>query len=107
MERKHFHRILVTSALIGDLAAGLMTVKPAAAATLQSAATITAPYHVCIPDRPPRSIPPHPIVAFGDSITWGWYASHNCVPRSSTILPLTAHEPARTDTTYPGMLSRL
>jgi len=55
-----------------------------------------------------RSIPSHPIVAFGDSITWGYLATHNCMPVDDPrVLPLIDHLPRPHDTSYPAELSRL
>jgi lysophospholipase L1-like esterase len=55
-----------------------------------------------------QTIPAHPIVAFGDSITWGYLATRNCVPEDNQrALPLTDHVPGRHDTSYPAELSRL
>jgi lysophospholipase L1-like esterase len=55
-----------------------------------------------------RSIPPRPVVAFGDSITWGYLATRNCVPEDDrSVLPLIDHVPRRHDSSYPADLSRL
>lgn len=51
---------------------------------------------------------PCSIVALGDSITWGAYASHNTVPSLDTsIEPVSDHLVGPEDTKYPGDLSRL
>jgi len=63
---------------------------------------------VCTDALLSRSIPSHPIVAFGDSITYGYLATHNCVPADSRqALPVADHVPRQHDTSYPAELSRL
>lgn len=47
-----------------------------------------------------------PIVAFGDSATWGVGAGRNCVQSSRHARPLAAHAPGTSDTTYPAILGR-
>jgi lysophospholipase L1-like esterase len=71
------------------------------------AAAVSAPPHTRTPDTSPVSIDARPITTFGDSITWGWGATRNCVPWTATLTPISAHQPGRTDTTYPGDLQRL
>jgi lysophospholipase L1-like esterase len=46
------------------------------------------------------------VVAFGDSITWGAYATRNSVSAYLPSRPARAHRVAPTDTTYPGDLAR-
>lgn len=68
-------------------------------------ARATAP--VCL-RRPTTPIEAHPIVAFGDSITWGYDASNNCVALSAVRDPAPRlHRPGPDDTTYPADLTRL
>jgi lysophospholipase L1-like esterase len=65
--------------------------------------------------KPTISCPPvavakltaHPIVAFGDSVTWGVNAVHNCVRSGGSTRPEAAHLPTTADTTYPADLARL
>jgi lysophospholipase L1-like esterase len=50
----------------------------------------------------------HPIVTFGDSITWGIGATVTCMPGiDPPITPAGLHLPGPHDTTYPADLSRL
>lgn len=51
--------------------------------------------------------PPCRIVAFGDSITWGAYASVDAVPAYLSVTPVAAHVVGRWDTSYPGDLARM
>jgi acyl-CoA thioesterase I len=48
-----------------------------------------------------------PIVAFGDSITWGYGASTGCVAGDAPVGNVGAHAEFGSSTTYPGDLSRL
>jgi lysophospholipase L1-like esterase len=59
--------------------------------------------------RPNRAaLPARPIIAFGDSITWGQGASRNCLPLdNSRLLPVRAHLGAPDDTSYPADLLRV
>jgi lysophospholipase L1-like esterase len=51
----------------------------------------------------------HPcsVVAFGDSITWGAYASIDVVPVSLAVTPVADHVVGPEDTSYPGDLARI
>jgi lysophospholipase L1-like esterase len=53
-------------------------------------------------------VPDRPVVAFGDSITGGYGATNNCVPREArSIVPASQHLVRGSDTSYPGDLARL
>ncbi|HZU14489.1 MAG TPA: SGNH/GDSL hydrolase family protein [Chloroflexota bacterium] len=62
---------------------------------------------VCL--RPPTvTIPAHPVVAFGDSITWGWTIHDNCLVYAEVENPdPSVHVTGPRDQTYPEDLSRL
>ena len=47
------------------------------------------------------------VAAFGDSITWGAYASYNRVTEFTSIKPALAHLVGEEDTSYPGELAHL
>jgi lysophospholipase L1-like esterase len=78
------------------------------AASIRSNTQPSAAYNgpICFPDRRPYPVSARPIIAFEDSITQGYGSTRDCVPDSTSTDPR-RHVPARTDTSYPGDLSRL
>lgn len=82
--------------------------KVRAAATLVFVAGLL-PVHAETKSRHWQSLRSHacPIVAFGDSITWGAYASIGATPSGPEIKPLGAHLVGSHDTSYPGDLQRM